>query len=426
MNRIVVSLVFVLLALTTVLADSTGTAVKVIDGDTFQLESGMLVRLKGIEGLELSIQWGPREYPWSFARDRLSRMILGKEVILTDVDTVASFLFAYVFLDSTSVNLKMVADGYAMADLRYEHRMQHEFLQAETEARKARSGLWGKQTWYERCFDRPKVDVDTSGWRIYRNKEYGFEIKIPGDAVVAENSHLTVNLLDTSGSLIQPKSLTIAVNPTSTEECYHYYRSPEMSDGKVRETDTVCFGDICFYKQVFLDVATGDNHYTTSYSVMRDNLCYELSYIPHYVNPDPLYPYPPPGLDRERILRILDQLAYMISTFRFLKNDTMPFIEVLSPNGGEMWIEGQTYEITWKSLGVDEVWIGLQMGGKDKGHLGEKRIDAKSGKFTWTIPIGFVTGFGISKSDNMRLHIYDAQHNHIHDASDNNFTIQGR
>jgi len=426
MNRIVVSLVFVLLGLTAVLADSTVTVVKVIDGDTFQLESGILVRLKGIEGLELPIQWGPREYPWSFAQDRLSRMILGKEVILTDVDTVANFLFAYVFLDSINVNRKMVTDGYAMADLRYPHKMQDGFLQAETEARKARSGLWSKQTWYERCFDRPKADIDTSGWRIYRNEEYGFEIKISGDAVVAENSHITVNLPNTSGSLIQPKSLTIAVNPTSTEECYHYYRSPEMSDGKVRETDTVCFSDICFYKQVFLDVATGDNYYTTSFSVMRDNLCYELSYVLHYVNPDPLYPYPPPSFDRERILRILDQFAYMISTFRFLESDIRPYIEVLSPNGGEVWIEGQTYEITWKSFDIDEVWIGLQMGGKDRGHLGAKQIDAKSGKLTWTIPIGFVTGFGISKSDNMRLHIYDAQRHHIHDVSDNYFTIQGQ
>ncbi|GAH83372.1 unnamed protein product, partial [marine sediment metagenome] len=30
-------------------------------------------------------------------------------------------------------------------------------------------------------------------------------------------------------------------------------------------------------------------------------------------------------------------------------------INILSPNGGEVWIEGNTYNITWDSSGIEKV-----------------------------------------------------------------------
>ncbi|MBW2039376.1 MAG: hypothetical protein JRI46_07255 [Deltaproteobacteria bacterium] len=108
------------------------------------------------------------------------------------------------------------------------------------------------------------------------------------------------------------------------------------------------------------------------------------------------------------------------------RKEAKPFIKLITPNGGEIWIEGKTYEIKWKSRGVDKVYISVAMGGKDKGHLGEGgKIDAKRGRFSWTIPVGFVTGFGILKAENMRIVIHDAQNRDIFDVSDNYFTIKG-
>ena len=102
------------------------------------------------------------------------------------------------------------------------------------------------------------------------------------------------------------------------------------------------------------------------------------------------------------------------------------YVEVIAPNGGEVWAEGETHEIRWKSEGVAEVQIAVAVGEKDKGHLGSgSPIDAQQGRFAWTIPQGFVTGFGVSKASNVRVMIYDARHREIYDISDGSFTIVG-
>jgi hypothetical protein len=75
---------------------------------------------------------------------------------------------------------------------------------------------------------------------------------------------------------------------------------------------------------------------------------------------------------------------------------------------------------------VIAVQITVAVGGKDKGHLGEgSPINAQLGRFAWTIPKGFVTGFGVSEARNVRIMIYDAQHTEISDLSDGSFTIMG-
>jgi hypothetical protein len=114
-------------------------------------------------------------------------------------------------------------------------------------------------------------------------------------------------------------------------------------------------------------------------------------------------------------------------TIAGLKEDVKPFIKLISPNGGEVWEEGKTYEIRWESQGVDEVYIAAAVGGKDKGLVesgGSNKIDARCGKIFWEIPIGFVTGFGIAKSEQARIMIYDARNSTIRDLS-GSFTIEG-
>jgi hypothetical protein len=103
-----------------------------------------------------------------------------------------------------------------------------------------------------------------------------------------------------------------------------------------------------------------------------------------------------------------------------------PHLRVISPNGGEVWAEGETHEILWEAEDVEAVRIAVALGGKDKGHLGEERpIDARAGRFAWTIPRGFVTGFGVLEAANARIMIYDAHHEETRDLSDGFFTITG-
>ncbi len=107
------------------------------------------------------------------------------------------------------------------------------------------------------------------------------------------------------------------------------------------------------------------------------------------------------------------------------KNEnSAPFVKLLEPNGGEVWAEGNTYTIRWVSDGVKRIRIAAAVGGKDRGHIGEgETIDAQKGSYAWKISPGFVTGFGVSKSENVRLMIYDADKSSVFDFSDASFSI---
>ena len=111
-----------------------------------------------------------------------------------------------------------------------------------------------------------------------------------------------------------------------------------------------------------------------------------------------------------------------------LKEAAPPHIALLSPQGGEVWKEGKTYEIRWESQGVDKVYIGVAIGGKDKGFVysqGSPKIDASCGRILWEIPVGFVTGFGIARSEQVRIMVFDARDSTIRDLS-GYFTIEGK
>ena len=84
-----------------------------------------------------------------------------------------------------------------------------------------------------------------------------------------------------------------------------------------------------------------------------------------------------------------------------------PQVMIVSPAAGDVWAEGRTYPIRWRAEGIDRVNIGVALGGKDKGHLAFD-LPASRDSLEWRIPPGFVSGFGIGRSDQMRVRIEDA------------------
>ena len=100
-----------------------------------------------------------------------------------------------------------------------------------------------------------------------------------------------------------------------------------------------------------------------------------------------------------------------------------PAFGILSPRPGDTLVEGSVHVIHWRATGVPRINLGAAMGGKDKGHL---LIDvaATPDSFAWQVPVGFVTGFGVSASSDMRLRLEDAgDPNHYVEAGP--FTITG-
>ncbi len=128
----------------TVLSDGTDeklfNVVKVLDGDTLELESGQLVRLLGINSPE------KEDYYYQEATEGLVELVEGKSVRLEsgpeDVDRYGRLL-RYVFIDGTFVNLQLVRSGYASVYfLNPDEKYYLEFKQAENDAKNNKFGIW--------------------------------------------------------------------------------------------------------------------------------------------------------------------------------------------------------------------------------------------------------------------------------------------
>ncbi len=80
---------------------------------------------------------------------------------------------------------------------------------------------------------------------------------------------------------------------------------------------------------------------------------------------------------------------------------------VLLPVGGDVWTEGKSYTIRWRTADVARVNVGFALGGKDKGHAALD-LPASMDSLRWRVPAGFVSGFGLRRADNVRVRVEDA------------------
>jgi len=136
---------------------------RVIDGDTFETENGLKVRLLGVDTpekyeskkLDSDAERTAQDKETikklgELASEYAAKLVLNKRVKLVpepnheDKDRYGRLL-RYVYLeDGTDVNKKMIADGYAYAFRNYKISRLDEFIEAERQARLGKRGLWGK------------------------------------------------------------------------------------------------------------------------------------------------------------------------------------------------------------------------------------------------------------------------------------------
>lgn len=132
------------------IGDSGGELLKVsrvIDGDTIELENGERVRYIGIDTPETVDPRKPVQCFGVEASKKNKELVEGKSVRLekdiTDRDKY-SRLLRYVWVGNTFINLELVKRGFAQSysyppDIKY----QDQFVEAQKEAREAKTGLWG-------------------------------------------------------------------------------------------------------------------------------------------------------------------------------------------------------------------------------------------------------------------------------------------
>ena len=121
---------------------------RVVDGDTIEIEGGQKIRYIGVDTPETV---DPRRSPQCFGKEASNynkELVENKEVYLEkDVSETDKYgrLLRYIYLESESVSIneQLVKEGYAVSssyppDIKY----QDKFKAAEEEARNNKRGLW--------------------------------------------------------------------------------------------------------------------------------------------------------------------------------------------------------------------------------------------------------------------------------------------
>jgi micrococcal nuclease len=128
---------------TPVPGSATRLCVRVVDGDTLELDGGERVRLIGVDTVD------PRRPVQYFGKEASAftrRLAQGKTVRLEyDQDTQDRYgrTLAYVYLpDGAFLNAEIIRQGYGHAYTQFPFRYQAEFLALERAARAQGRGLW--------------------------------------------------------------------------------------------------------------------------------------------------------------------------------------------------------------------------------------------------------------------------------------------
>jgi len=120
--------------------------IRVIDGDTIEIEGGERIRYIGIDTPETVDPRKPVQCFGVEASNKNKELVEGKmarlEKDITDRDAY-NRLLRYVWVGDTFVNLELVKRGFAYSysyppDIKY----QDQFVKAQQEAREAKRGLW--------------------------------------------------------------------------------------------------------------------------------------------------------------------------------------------------------------------------------------------------------------------------------------------
>ena len=132
--------------ITDTVATSTEKVIRVIDGDTFEINGGIKVRLIGVDTPEMKNKNKTVDCFAQEAKRKLETLIGGKEVVLVkDVSETDKYgrLLRYVYLGDEMINDTLIKEGYArISTFPPDVKFKDQFLADERRAREANSGLW--------------------------------------------------------------------------------------------------------------------------------------------------------------------------------------------------------------------------------------------------------------------------------------------
>lgn len=127
---------------------ATYLVTRIVDGDTFVIDTGQKVRYIGINAPELHVL--TTKIPDCYgleAKAKDSELILGKRVtLIKDVSETDKYgrLLRYVYVGDDFINRDLVEQGFAQIDtFPPDVKYKSVFLKAQKDARENKRGLWG-------------------------------------------------------------------------------------------------------------------------------------------------------------------------------------------------------------------------------------------------------------------------------------------
>lgn len=127
---------------------ATEKVVRVIDGDTFEIEGGIKVRLIGVDTPELKNKNKTIDCFAKEATEELKKLILNKDVVLQkDVSETDRYgrLLRYVYQDGQMINDLLVSSGFAkVATFPPDVKNSKLFIESQKLAKENNIGLWQK------------------------------------------------------------------------------------------------------------------------------------------------------------------------------------------------------------------------------------------------------------------------------------------
>ena len=158
-----------------------GWAVKIIDGDTFDTDKGLRIRLALIDAPEY-----PQDCLSLESAQRLSELITGKEVVIEELNK-ENFgrIIALVYANGLLINKSQVEEGLArfFNDPKLKN-YSHDIELAQSSAVKAKRGIWS-----EKC-----RNVQKEGCVIKGNYRSDTKTRIYHSADCYNYNKITVNL----------------------------------------------------------------------------------------------------------------------------------------------------------------------------------------------------------------------------------------